>query len=65
MTLTLVSFNICPYVLRVAAALYHYNIPFEIKFIDLQNRPDWFLKASPLEKVPILIVGEKGIFSPQ
>ncbi|CAD8105013.1 unnamed protein product [Paramecium sonneborni] len=62
MSLTLVSFNICPYVLRVIAALNHLKIPYEIKYIDLQNKPDWFVKASPLEKVPILFVDETVLF---
>lgn len=60
MSLTLVSFKMCPYVLRVAGALYHYNVQFDLKFIDLANPPDWFKKVSPLEKVPILLVGEEG-----
>lgn len=62
MSLTLVSFNICPYVLRVVAALNYLKVPYEIKYIDLENKPDWFVKASPLEKVPILFVGEKVLF---
>ncbi|CAK59598.1 unnamed protein product (macronuclear) [Paramecium tetraurelia] len=62
MSLKLVSFNICPYVLRVVSALNHLKIPYELKYIDLQNKPDWFIKASPLEKVPILFVGETVLF---
>lgn len=62
MSLTLVSFNICPYVLRVVAALNYLKVPYEIKYIDLENKPEWFVKASPLEKVPILFVGEKVLF---
>ena len=62
MSLKLVSFNICPYVLRVAAALNFKQIKYDIEFIDLDNKPEWFVKASPLEKVPILIIdGTKGI----
>lgn len=58
MVLTLVSFKICPYVVRVAAALFYKNIPFDIKYIDLSDRPEWFIKISPLEKVPLLIVDQ-------
>lgn len=61
MSITVVSFNICPYVLRVVAAMHYKNLEFEVKYIDLDNRPDWFIKASPLEKVPILIKEDKGI----
>jgi glutathione S-transferase len=28
----------------------------------LENKPEWFVKASPLEKVPILLVGDKVVF---
>lgn len=38
------------------------KLPYEIKYIDLKNLPDWFIKASPLEKVPILFVGEKVLY---
>ena len=58
MVLTLVSYKICPYVVRVASALFYKNILFEIKYIDLNDRPEWFNKISPLEKVPILIIDE-------
>lgn len=64
MPITVVSFKICPYVLRVVAALHHYAIPFELKYIDLQNKPDWFDQISPLGKVPLLMVDEKGTFAP-
>ena len=57
MVLTLVSYKICPYVVRVASALFYKNIPFEIKYID-NDRPEWFNKISPLEKVPILMIDE-------
>jgi glutathione S-transferase len=32
------------------------------RFVDLQNKPEWFLKLSPLGKVPVLQVGDKVIF---
>src|SRR4029078_9713688 len=31
-------------------------LPFERVDIDLANKPDWFLKLSPLGKVPVLVV---------
>ena len=34
---------------------------FDIEYIDLANKPDWFLKLSPLGKVPILIVNENDV----
>lgn len=54
--LTLVSHHLCPYVQRAAIALSEKNIPFERSYIDLSAKPDWFLKLSPLGKVPLLIV---------
>ncbi|CAB3648011.1 hypothetical protein LMG3431_02620 [Achromobacter pestifer] len=37
-------------------------MPFERRDIDLGNKPDWFLKVSPLGKTPVLLVGDKPIF---
>ncbi|MBX4929539.1 glutathione S-transferase family protein [Rhizobium binae] len=52
--LTLISHHLCPYVQRAAIALSEKNVPFERINIDLANKPDWFLKISPLGKVPLL-----------
>lgn len=54
--LTLVSHHLCPYVQRAAIALHEKNIPFDRVTIDLADKPDWFLKISPLGKVPLLRV---------
>lgn len=29
----------------------------------MHNKPDWFLKLSPLARVPILIIGENSRYS--
>src|SRR6476659_161695 len=59
--LTLISHKLCPYVQRAAIALLEKGVPFERINIDLANKPDWFLKISPLGKVPLLrIEGEDG-----
>lgn len=58
--LTLVSFTLCPFVQRAAISLVEKGIEFERKDVDLGNKPDWFLKISPLGKVPLLIVSEEG-----
>jgi glutathione S-transferase len=55
-SLTLVSHLLCPYVQRAAIALAEKGVPFEKIYIDLQAKPDWFLKISPLGKVPLLKV---------
>lgn len=56
--LTLISFTLCPFVQRAAISLAEKGIEYERKDIDLSNKPDWFLKLSPLGKVPVLIVSE-------
>lgn len=60
--LELISFEMCPYVQRSVIALKYKKKDFDIKFIDLQNKPDWFLKISPLGKVPVLRVGDEVLF---
>ncbi|MEM7461291.1 MAG: glutathione S-transferase family protein [Pseudomonadota bacterium] len=50
-----VSFKICPFVQRVTALLEAKKIPYEIEFISLNNKPQWFLDISPNGQVPVLI----------
>src|SRR3712207_6505768 len=56
----LISFPLCPYVQRAAILLAEKGVPFERVNIDLANKPDWFLKLSPLGKVPVLVVEQDG-----
>jgi glutathione S-transferase len=58
--LTLISHKLCPYVQRAVIALTEKGVPFERIDIDLANKPDWFLKISPLGKVPVLLVETAG-----
>jgi glutathione S-transferase len=60
--LVLVSHALCPYVQRAAIVLAEKGVPFERRDIDLANKPDWFLKVSPLGKTPVLLVGDQPIF---
>lgn len=50
----LISFKICPFVQRSVIVLKEKKIPFAVEYIDLANKPDWFLKLSPTGKVPVL-----------
>ena len=50
-----ISFKICPFVQRVTALLEAKNIAYKIEFIDLNNKPQWFLNLSPNGQVPLLI----------
>ena len=51
----IVSFKICPFVHRVTALLEAKNIPYELEFISLRDKPQWFLDISPTGQVPVLI----------
>ncbi|MGJ4932236.1 glutathione S-transferase family protein [Bradyrhizobium sp. HKCCYLS2038] len=65
-SLKLISHKLCPYVQRAVIALTEKGVAFERIDIDLANKPDWFLKISPLGKVPVLVVptpqGEVALF---
>jgi glutathione S-transferase len=58
--LRLISFPLCPYVQRAAILLAEKGVTFERVDIDLADKPDWFLKLSPLGKVPVLVVEQEG-----
>ena len=60
--LVLVSHALCPYVQRAAIVLGEKGVPFERRDIDLANKPDWFLRISPLGKTPVLLVGDEAVF---
>ena len=55
----LVSFKTCPWVQRSAIILREKGTPFELRHIEPDNRPDWFLAISPHKKVPVLTVDDK------
>ena len=58
---TLISHHLCPFVQRAAIALLENDVVHERKNIDLGNKPDWFLKLSPLGKVPLLVVDDETV----
>lgn len=58
----IISFSLCPFVQRSIITLNYKNVPYEIEYIDLENRPDWFLKISPTGKVPVLLTEEGILF---
>lgn len=59
-SLRLISHHLCPYVQRAAIALAEKGVAFERINIDLAAKPDWFLKVSPLGKVPLLLIEQDG-----
>jgi glutathione S-transferase len=62
MKLELVSYALCPFVHRSTTMLHEKGVAFDIKYIDLRNKPDWFLAISPRGKVPVLVADETPIF---
>lgn len=61
-TFELISNPLCPYTQRAAIQLVEKGIAYERVYIDLANKPEWFLQLSPLGKVPLLRVGDTAIF---
>nr|ANH58211.1 glutathione S-transferase [Dracaena cambodiana] len=49
----------CPFCQRVLLTLEEKKVPYEMKLVNLTDKPDWFLKISPEGKVP-LYKGEDG-----
>jgi glutathione S-transferase len=57
-----VSFNLCPYVQRAATTLQAKGVAYDITYIDLDDKPGWFLEISPMGKVPVLRQGDTTLF---
>lgn len=38
------------------------GVAFERRWVDLANKPGWFLAVSPLGKTPVLLVGDQPVF---
>jgi glutathione S-transferase len=55
----LVSFKTCPWVQRSAIVLREKGVDFELRHIEPDNRPDWFLAISPHKKVPVLRIDDR------
>uniref|UniRef100_J3MCQ4 GST N-terminal domain-containing protein n=1 Tax=Oryza brachyantha TaxID=4533 RepID=J3MCQ4_ORYBR len=53
--------GICPFTQRVLLTIEEKHLPYDIKLVDLANKPDWFLKISPEGKVPIVKLEEKWV----
>jgi len=59
----LVSFKTCPWVQRSAIVLREKKTEFELRHIEADNRPGWYLAISPHKKVPVLrIDGNVSLF---
>lgn len=60
--LTLVSHHLCPYVQRAAIVLLEKGAPFARRWVDLSDKPAWFLEMSPLAQTPVLLVQGEALF---
>lgn len=60
--LILVSHHLSPYVQRAVIALSEKGVPFERRYVDLADKPDWFRAISPLGRTPVLKIGEAALF---
>lgn len=58
----LISNILCPYTQRAAIQLAEKGLEARRTYIDLANKPDWFVQLSPLGKVPVLRVGDTAVF---
>lgn len=52
----LISYDLCPFVQRSQVMLREKGVEFDVDYVDLKNKPDWFLELSPTAKVPTLEV---------
>lgn len=61
MKLELISFHLCPFVQRSVITLKEKGAEYDVTYIDLATKPDWFLRTSPEGKVPVLRVDDEHI----
>ncbi|RAL53037.1 hypothetical protein DM860_016272 [Cuscuta australis] len=51
----------CPFTQRILLTLEEKHLPYNLKLIDLRNKPEWFFEVSPEGKVPVVKLDEKWI----
>jgi glutathione S-transferase len=51
----------CPFSQRVLMTCELKDIVYDVKYVDLDKKPDWFLKISPEGKVPLIKIDGKYI----
>lgn len=51
----------CPFCQRVLLTLEEKEIPYDMKLVNLSNKPEWFLQISPEGKVPVARLEEKWV----
>ncbi|MHA1164479.1 MAG: glutathione S-transferase family protein [Alphaproteobacteria bacterium] len=58
----LISSVTCPWVQRAVIMMRAKGIDFDVTYINLRDKPDWFLEVSPRGKVPVLKVDDQPLF---
>ncbi len=61
-TIELITSKTCPFAQRTAIQLLEKGVNFTTTYINLNEKPDWFLEISPLGKIPLLRVNETILF---
>jgi len=61
----LISAKVCPFVQRAVILLKEKGVDHKTTYIDLKNKPDWFVQMSPRGKGPVLEVGDDVLFESQ
>ncbi len=58
----LISSPTCPWVQRAVIVLRTKKVNFDVTYINLREKPDWFLEISPHGKVPVLRFDDEILF---
>lgn len=58
----LISFDLCPFVQRSVITLQEKGVDFTLTYIDLDDKPAWFVKRAPFGQVPLLLVDDATLF---
>lgn len=58
----LISSVTCPWVQRSVITMRAKGVEFDVTYVNLQDKPDWFLEISPHGKVPVLKVDDTALF---
>lgn len=53
--LELMSAEVCPFAQRTLILLAEKGLEYDLREVDLSNKPDWFDAVSPYSKVPVLV----------
>ncbi|PUZ61490.1 hypothetical protein GQ55_4G279900 [Panicum hallii var. hallii] len=51
----------CPFTQRVLLTIEEKHLPYNLKLVDLANKPDWLFEINPEGKVPIVKLEDKWI----